>query len=289
LWAFKTPGPPWAVDYDDGGKRLLVSSRYGAEFGLLILDAETGDVIRRIDKVGDMDLRGQGVHVGRFDPDDPDVIFFTVYLRHVVVKYNLTTGSYRVFGEWGVSGSDNAHLHRPCGLSVNISVDEVLVADYYNHRVLLLDKDLANVNGQMLLPQVWSLQHTCWGLRGNPYGMTFVSISPSPRVPPYFFAYTRQRRLKFSIQMASDEVRLGPDLHSLWVTEVFGYLFHLPSLHEQFFRHPGTAFLLNGGTVGTDGYTSPPLPAFLWGSRCVVRITSTHLLPHRKAGRGGRV
>jgi len=275
LWAKETPGYPWAVDYDDESGYLLVSSHQVAEFGLLILDARDGSIIRRIDKVGDIDLKGYGVFGANFDPDDPDTIFFTVYRRHVAVRYNLVTGSYKVFGELDIPGRDNAHLNSPVGLSVNIAADEVLIADYDNHRVLLLDKDLANVKGQMLLPYPWSIWRTRWGLKGNPYYLTFVSTTPNPPTPPYLFAYTRQRRLKFSIQMASDEMRLGPDLRSLWVTEVFGYLYHLPSLMERFFRHPGTALLLNAKTVSTSGYRSPPLPAFLWGSRCMVRITST--------------
>ena len=56
LWANETPGAPWAVDYDDEGKRLLVSSSLDAEFGLLILDAKEGDIIKRIDKVGGIGL-----------------------------------------------------------------------------------------------------------------------------------------------------------------------------------------------------------------------------------------
>jgi len=260
---------PHGIDYSYEDNMIAVAH----SDGVALIDAGTGSIVKNITSVGG-NVLGR-VYSVTFNPSNKDEILFAVYSKHVVVKLNHVTGEYTVFGAWGTQKSDLTGLSYPLDVEIDPDNDDLLIADSGNSRVLRMNAAMTTVKDMMLLPRPGFVRKQRWSTVSQRSLMTVVSSEPGGAMPMYTFGFARARRLWFSLPMQLDNPRFTPDLKAMWGAEAVGLKIPLARLKELYISHPETAILLSGSTVGTSGYSSPPLTPAILGNNVLVQLVSS--------------
>ena len=145
IWSLSVNRQPFTLDVDPVNGRVLIGyGTPGANNVVEVRKLEDGSLIQRVESVSGNPI-GR-VADARFDLDDPDVIYFTDRVNHVLVKHRLSDGSQTVFGTYGSAVEDptsTAGLNMPNGIGFqpDWSPPRLLVADILNGRVLQIDPE----------------------------------------------------------------------------------------------------------------------------------------------------
>lgn len=167
------------ISYHPRAKKVIAADRVNNQ--LIEYDSETGKAIRSFDKT-ELGPMGKvwGVHYianyatsSSFDIygwrnssykfcEDPDLVAIADTTYHIAGVLKLSSGRFKYyFGEYGVAGDDNKHLHSPRDISLWANYG-AWIADYSNHRLVHLDltKNPPEINYKFIFPSPSCVRYT---------------------------------------------------------------------------------------------------------------------------------
>jgi len=236
-----------SVQYNPLTNRVLITEQ-GRVFEV---DADTGAFIRQLTTIGGRSLSGEWL-TASYHPNrlgDGDTLVVTVTTKHYAAIVNWNGNVINEYGEWGVSGIDDAHLNSPrCSVGSGGDVRYFYIADSLNHRILEIRSN-KTLNRKVIFPRP--------GFIGtNPTIYMPVSAEYPTYQPTMIFADSIGSPISW-LPFSSNAVAISWDMRRVLVNMHFTvWEFYLHDLENRVF--PLTFPVLVGESLSAGESRGPP-------------------------------